>query len=416
MSGVTSRGPLLAVFLTVLIDLLGFGIIIPLLPVYTKAYGASELELGLLFATFSGMQLLFAPFWGAVSDRFGRRVVIVGGLCGTAASYVLFAFADSMPLLFASRLLAGFFGANIATAQAYIADVTAPEDRARGMGLIGAAFGIGFTIGPFVGGELTDLVGLWAPGAAAATLSLAAATFAWRNLRGPARPPVPRVPLHVQLREALQNPRFGVLVLLVYLTVFAFACFEAMFTRFGLAHFPGVFGVPVPIADATFDQVMRSAPIAGRYLAFVGVISALIQGGLTRRLVRRYGEHRLIVVGPLVLGVSLAIVGLAPVLPLAPGGQWAVVIVGCCVMPVGFGLANPSLASLLSRNAPVEHQGAHLGISQSASSFARMTAPPVAGALFGTLGAASPFWGAAAVLALATLIAAGYRRRHAPAR
>ena len=135
------RSPLLFIFLTVFIDLLGFGIVLPLLPVYSKAYGADEISLGLLFSCFSGMQFLFAPMWGRLSDRIGRRPVLIGGLLGTAASYVLFAYAHSMPMLFASRLLAGFFGANISTAQAYIADVTTPENRAKGMGLIGAAFG-----------------------------------------------------------------------------------------------------------------------------------------------------------------------------------------------------------------------------------------------------------------------------------
>src|SRR5262249_48531049 len=170
------RSPLLFIFLTVFIDLLGFGIVIPLLPVYTKAYGASESQLGILFGCFSGMQFLFAPMWGRLSDRIGRRPVLIGGLVGTAASYVLFGLANSMPLLFASRILAGFFGANISTAQAYIADVTAPENRARGMGLIGAAFGLGFTLGPWIGGELAH-VSIHAPGFLAAGRAFSAAGF-----------------------------------------------------------------------------------------------------------------------------------------------------------------------------------------------------------------------------------------------
>lgn len=396
-------GPLLTLFLTVLIDLLGFGIVIPLLAVYSKAYQASETELGLLFATFSAMQLVFAPFWGRLSDRIGRRPVLIGGLVGTAASYVVFANANSMPWLFASRALAGFFGANLATAQAYIADTTPEKDRAKAMGLIGAAFGIGFTIGPFVGGELTAF-SVQAPGYAAAGLSLCAALFGFFNLPEPkAIAKGSRVYGQEQMLRAFTTPRFTTVLVLNFLAILAFSCFEAMFTRFGLARFPQNFGVPVPIEHATTDQVMASARYAGRYLGFIGILSALIQGGLIRRLVPRFGELKLIVAGPFLLGVAMLIVGLAP--------SWTFVIVGCVLMPIGFGVNNPSLNSLLSRTAPVAEQGAWLGISQSAASAARMTGPPIAGFCFDHLGAASPFYLAAGVLMLATWIAVGYRKR-----
>src|SRR5689334_16445878 len=228
------RSPLLFIFLTVFIDLLGFGIVLPHLPVYSKAYGADELTLGLLFSCFSGMQFLCAPMWGRLSDRIGRRPVLIGGLVGTAASYALFAFASSLPLLFASRLLAGFFGANISTAQAYIADVTPPEHRAKSMGLIGAAFGLGFTLGPLFGGELTSLSPM-APGFFACGLSLCAALFGALRLPEPARHGGSRV-FHVkQLERALGEPRISTLMLLTFLSVVAFGSFEAMFTRFGLA-------------------------------------------------------------------------------------------------------------------------------------------------------------------------------------
>src|SRR5690349_3175844 len=167
------RSPLLFIFLTVFIDLLGFGIVIPLLPIYSENYHASEATLGLLFTSFSGMQFLFAPMWGRLSDRMGRRPVLIGGLIGTAFSYVLFANAHDLTMLFVSRLLAGFFGGNISAAQAYIADVTPPEKRAQGMGLIGAAFGLGFTFGPPLGGILSTY-SMALPGYLAAGLSLAA--------------------------------------------------------------------------------------------------------------------------------------------------------------------------------------------------------------------------------------------------
>ena len=405
-TGGARTSPLLFIFLTVFIDLLGFGIVLPLLPVYSKAYGASEVALGLLFSCFSGVQLLFAPMWGRLSDRVGRRPVLIGGLLGTAGSYLMFAHADSMAMLFASRLLAGFFGANISTAQAYIADVTTPQNRAKGMGLIGAAFGLGFTLGPLFGGELTA-ISAQAPGYFAAGLSLCAAVFGFLRLPETARSGKgSRVFKATQLKRAFGEPRIGTLMLLTYLSVVAFAAFEAMFTRFGLARFPAVFGLPGAVDDATLDQIMEAAPIAGRYLAGIGVIAAVIQGGLIRRLVPRFGEPTLTVAGPVFLGASLAIVGLGGTL-----GSWGLVIAGCVLMPVGFGLNNPALIGLISRASPEEEQGSFLGINQSVSSLARMTGPPIAGVVFTLLGAQAPFYAAALVLLCATLVALNYRKR-----
>lgn len=397
------RSPLLIVFLTVFIDLLGFGIVLPLLPVYSKAYGAGELTLGLLFASFSALQFLCAPFWGRVSDRVGRRPVLLGGLLGTAASYLLFAYANSLPLLFLSRMLAGFFGANVGTAQAYIADVTTPANRAKGMGLIGAAFGLGFTVGPLVGGELSALAPQ-APGLAAAGLSLSAALFGYFLLAEPAGARAGgRVFGFGELRRALAAPRLRTLFLLNFLAIVGFSAFESMFTRFGLARFPDVFRLPEGIAAATTADVLAAAPIAGRYLAFIGVLSALIQGGLIRRLVPRFGEWNLIVAGPFLLGSSFLVVGLAP--------TWGVVLLGCALMPFGFGINNPALNGLISRAAPAAEQGAYLGLNQSVASLARMTGPPLAGSLFAWFGPAAPFLSAAALLFGASALAAHHRAR-----
>ncbi len=397
------RSQLLVVFLTVLIDLLGFGIVIPLLPIYSKAYGASELELGILFASFSAMQFVFAPFWGRLSDRVGRRPVLVGGLLGTSASYVLFAFADSMPLLYASRCLAGFFGANVATAQAFVADVTKPGERAKGMGLIGAAFGLGFTFGPLVGGELVS-VSMGAPGFFAAALSFAAASYGFVKLREPERHEASRSYGLGTVKRAFSEGRTGTILLLYFLAVFAFAGFETMFIRFGLARFPGVFGVETSIEAATVDEVMAAAPIAGRYMFFIGLMAAFIQGGLIRRLVPRFGELKLIVAGPALLGLGLLLIGAAP--------AWWVVLVGCAVMPLGFGVNNPSLNGLLSRATGSGEQGAVLGLNQSLGSLARVAGPMTAGWVFGLVGAGGPFFLSAGILAVATFVALGYGRRH----
>jgi len=404
-----AKSPLVVIFLTVFIDLLGFGIVIPLLPIYSKAFRASELELGLLFACFSGMQFLFAPMWGRLSDRIGRKPVLIGGLLGTSASYVLFANASSLGMLFTARLLAGFFGGNISAAQAYIADVTTEKDRARGMGMIGAAFGLGFTFGPLLGGLLSRhepgsaaLPSL--PGYLAATLSFSAALYGLFKLREPARhASASRVFGIDQLRDALANGRIGTLLLLNFLNIFAFSCFEAMFTPYGLARFPAKFGLERPVERASMDEVLAAAPYAGTYLFAIGLISAAIQGGLIRRLVPRFGETRLAIAGPAILGASLVIIGAAT--------SFTGVIVGCLLMPFGFGLTNPSVAGLLSRAAPADRQGSYLGLSQSAASLARVVGPPVAGILF-AFGPPQPFYAAALVLAAATAIALRYRGRH----
>ena len=400
-----TRSPLAVVFLTVFIDLLGFGIVLPLLPVYSKAYGASERELGLLFGCFSGMQFLFAPMWGRVSDRIGRRPVLIGGLLGTAASYVLFGLASSMSALFVARLLAGFFGANISTAQAYIADVTTPENRAKGMGLIGAAFGLGFTLGPWIGGELA----VWshhAPGFLAAGLSLTAATYGYFKLAEPPRErrTASRIFRFDQVRRAFGDGRIGIVLCLSFLFIFSFSCFESMFTVFGLRAFPEVFHVPVAIEHASFDDVLRAAPIAGRYMGFIGILAALIQGGLIRRLVPRFGETVLAIAGPAILALSFVV--------LAFASTWATVIAACAIMPFGFGLNNPALQGLISRASPADEQGAYLGMNQSVLSLARMTGPITAGILFDAFGARSPFLTCAGVLCACALLALYYHGRY----
>ena len=400
------RSPLLFIFLTVFIDLLGFGIVLPLLPVYSLIYHASKAEVGLLFGTFSAMQFLFAPMWGRLSDRIGRRPVLIGGLVGTALSYCVFGLSHSMVMLFVSRACAGFFGANISTAQAYIADVTTPENRAKGMGLVGAAFGLGFTFGPLLGGELTK-VSVAAPGFAAAALSLSAALFGFFKLPEPVRKDrvASRIFGIVQIVRACSDARIGTLLLMSFLFITAFASFESMFTLFGILEFPAAFHMPAGIVDPSLEDVLRAAPWAGRYLCGIGIISAVIQGGLIRRLVPRFGETTLAMVGPFLLALSFLIVGLA--------SSWLVVILGCLLMPFGFGISNPSLYGLISRASPQNEQGAYMGLNQSVASLARVAGPVIAGWLFQDYGARTPFFAAAGFLLLSTAIAFRYRLRFA---
>jgi MFS family permease len=384
---------------------LGFGIVIPLLPVYSQAYGASERDLGLLFGSFSGMQFLFAPMWGRISDRIGRRPVLIGGLVGTAASYVLFGLSNSMLLLFVSRILAGFFGANISTAQAYIADVTTPENRAKGMGLIGAAFGLGFTLGPWIGGELAGISPSM-PGFLAAGLSISAAAFGYFKLAEPPRErrTSSRIFKLDQVRQALADPRIGIVLLLSFVFIFAWSAFESMFTVFSLHEFPHVFGVPEAIEHASFDDVIKAAPIVGRYMGFIGIMSAIIQGGLIRRLVPRFGETALAVAGPAFLALAFVVLCVAQ--------SWTLVIVACGLMPLGFGLNNPALQGLVSRASPQDQQGAFMGLNQSMLSLARMSGPVCAGIVFGFFGPRSPFVMGTIILVGCALLAAYYRARY----
>lgn len=406
-----SRSPLLFIFLTVFIDLLGFGIVIPLLPTYSKWFGdVSGVQLALLQSCFSAMQFLFAPMWGRLSDRIGRRPVLIGGLIGSSLSYFLFARATSLPMLFVARLLAGFCAANLAAASAYVADVTDEKSRAKGMGMIGAAFGLGFTFGPLLGvlssrgsEEATTLPSL--PGYLAAGLSLCAALFGWLTLpEPPVRRTGTRLFARAELKAAFGNARTGSLIVLNFLNLFAFSCFEAMFIFFGLARFPEKFGLGSAIEKASLHQVIEAGRYAGKYMFAIGIISAIVQGGLIRRLVPRFGETRLIVAGPLILAVALATIGVAP--------TWWMVIVGCVLMPFGFGLSNPSVPGLLSRAAPADRQGSYLGISQSAGSLARTLAPTCAGLAFDHLDPRAPFLLATGVLIVSAALAARYRRRH----
>jgi predicted MFS family arabinose efflux permease len=310
-----------------------------------------------------------------------------------------------MTMLFVSRLLAGFFGANISTAQAYIADVTTHENRAKGMALIGVAFGLGFTVGPWMGGELSR-ISPGAPGFLAAALSLSAAVFGYFKLPEPPRErrAGSRIFRFEQARNVIRNPRIGIVILLSFAFIFSFSSFESMFLVFGLREFPAAFHMTGSVEKASFDQVIAAAPIAGRYMGLIGILSAIVQGGLIRRLVPRFGETTLAIAGPAFLALSFVIFALAT--------SWTVVIVACAILPLGFGLNNPALQSLVSRASPEHEQGAYLGINQSMLSLARTTGPLCAGIAFDSMGARSPFLVGAALLFLCAVLAVYYRARY----
>jgi MFS family permease len=376
------KTPLFVVFLTVFIDLLGFGMVVPLLPRYVRAHDASSLTAGLLVASYSFAQFLFAPVWGYVSDKVGRRPILILTLCGNVLSYALLAAANSLPLLFLARSLSGFFGANISTAQAYVADVTTPQNRARGMGMIGMAFGLGFVLGPAMGGLFAHYIAPWAPGAAASCLSLVAASFAFANLPE-SLPPELRARAHtrrhpiLELGTALSQRRLAPLLILFFFLVFGFANLETI--------------VPLFLEDRFgFDEAQT-----GGVFAFIGVCIAFAQGFLLSRLVRRFGEERLLRVGPLAIAIGMQGYWLAPTFPI--------LLLTIPIVAIGMGISNPTVATLVSRRTPPEIQGRTLGLSQSLGALARALSPGLAGWLYGRFpraqGSIVPFvWGGAVIV------------------
>jgi DHA1 family tetracycline resistance protein-like MFS transporter len=392
------RASLLVLFLTVFIDLIGFGMVIPFLSFYAREYGASGIEVGLVVGIFSIMQFFFAPVWGRMSDRVGRRPILLVSLAASFTGYLLFAFADSMMWLFVSRIIAGIGGANIATAQAYIADSTSEENRAKGMGLIGAAFGLGFILGPPLSGILSTvgtgrgLAGNLLPGLVAAGLSLTAWMIALFVL-------AESKPAHIQPRSGVP-PQFDrqiwrmigdsrLLTLLMaglFLTLLAVAGMEISVTLHGRERFD-------------FTQL----DMAYLFL-FMGAIVAIIQGGLIGRFVNRVGEKNVIIIGATSFTIGFIAVPSIYSLPLLYATAF--------LIAVGQGLSYPALTSLISRVSPASERGSILGISASLGSLARFIGPILIGWFFDLAQAAGAFYGGAVLMAGALAIALGMRNLH----
>ncbi|HYQ88571.1 MAG TPA: MFS transporter [Candidatus Binatia bacterium] len=368
-------------FLTVFIHLLGFGIIIPLLPYYAETYGAKAIVVGLLTTSFSFCQFLFAPLWGRLSDRIGRRPVLIGSLVVTALSYLVYAAAHSLLLLFASRMLAGVAGAVLSTAQAYVADTTTPENRTKGMGLIGAAFGMGFIFGPALGGILSRW-GFAAPAYASAALALSAAVFAFFRLRE-SLPPEVRAEAAARRRqratmgEALRRPVVGTVLGLFFTATLCFAGMEAILALFCQRYF-------------------HWGPHQIGYLfAYVGVVAAAMQMGIVGALARRFGERALVRAGMGLMGLAFVTAGLRP--PLA------IFLLVMGFIAVASGMLTPSLSGLVSLATPADEQGGILGIYQSLGSLARAVGPFLGGLAFDVVSPGAPLWMAGIVLWIAAL-------------
>ena len=390
-AGSPGRSPLAIVFATVFLDLVGFGIVIPLLPLYAQRFGAGPVTVAWLLAVYSLMQFLFAPWWGRVSDRVGRRPVLLLGLFGSATSYLAFGLAGSLAVLFAARALGGFAGANIGVAQAYVADLTRPEERARGMGMVGAAFALGFIFGPAIGGLLSHF------GTAAPFLGAAAVTFANALLalaRLPESLPPERRSAHprgfgvlARIRALLgadTPPRLRRIYAAVFVATVAFAAMEATFSLW---------------ADARWHLSRQGIS----YLfVFIGVVGAITQGGIVGRLAPRIGVGRTAAGGIVLIALGMAGLALAPSIPL--------LLPPLALIALGHGTASPSLSTLVSHQGGPGEQGRLLGINQSLSALGRVVGPVWGGLALAHLGLGAPFLtgaaiaaGAAALLALAVV-------------
>lgn len=381
------KSPLFTIFLVVFFDLLSFGIVIPILPYYSLTFGASAFALGWLMAAYSIAQFLFAPLWGALSDQVGRRPVLLTTILAGASAMVATAVAGNFWVLLLARFLAGAFAANISTASAYIADITSEENRAKGMGIIGAGFGLGFIFGPALGGLLSTH-GYAVPILCAAALGFANFIFAFFALKEPPQEKKVAVrPRWAGAREALGDLRTALPIGLFSLHTLAFTQLEVAFGLYVLAKF----GI--------------GARGAGGFLAGMGVVSAALQGGLIGKLAKRHGEANLVPIAFLFLSVSL--IGAA----FAPGPT----LFGICLLGVsiGMGIVNPCLSSLASKGAPASRRGSVLGIYQSGSALARVFGPLLAGYLFDRFGPESPLLISSVLMAGGLAVALTYRKAFA---
>lgn len=372
---------LLTVFLAVLIDLMGFGIVLPLLPFYASTYHASAIQIGLLYSIYSFAQLIFSPIWGSFSDHFGRRPVMLISTFGAVIAYLLFGFAHTLSLLFISRLIAGVMGGNISTAQAYVADVTTHEDRARGMGLIGAAFGIGFILGPAISTVLIhpkflDFFHITAankyaiPGFFAAALSFSSFILVWLKLP--------------ETRKKVENQEFKIIKSGVFSKTFWKSILEERKNERDTIFFLLIFSIfLLSFAQSSLysafplfcSELLRlSGEHVGILFVYMGMIAVIIQGGLLKRLNQRFKEENLFLAGNILLVLGFVL------LPFAKSMNHLLIFLG--LMSIGSSLNVPTLNSLISKQANPAKIGAVMGTSQGIASLGRVIGPAWGGFWF----------------------------------
>ncbi|MEO6589536.1 MAG: MFS transporter [Pyrinomonadaceae bacterium] len=388
--------PLIIIFITVFIDLVGFGIVIPALPYYVESdlFRATPFEIGILFASYSLMQFIFSPILGSLSDRYGRRPILFFSIIGSAIGYLFIGFAFALWMIFAGRIISGITGGNISTAQAYIADVTSKENRAKGMGLFGAMFGLGFVFGPAIGGILSRF-GISVPFLFAAVLSAVNAILVYFILpetvnRANYNPNKIRKNRFAEIFESLGDLKFGTLNAVYFFLITSFSIMTYAFVLY------------------TIERFGYTAEQNGYIFAFIGILAVIFQGGLFDKLVKKFGENPLVIIGCLMMAISLF--AIPYVTPEFGGLAGILFVVG--LLAIGNSMASPAITSLASKISDDATQGKSLGVLQSFASLARAIGPAVGGVLLNNavnqvddFTIQRTFWMASAIMVVTVFIA-----------
>lgn len=390
MTTTANKSRLAVIFFTVFLYLVGFGVVIPIIPLLSKNFGATALQTGLLLSVYSLMQFLFSPFWGQLSDKWGRRPILLFCLVGEGLSYIIFAWARSLEWLFIARLLAGFFGASLSTASAYISDITPKNERSKGMALIGAAFGLGFVCGPALGGGLaiwgrhisaethfdTSFAAYWVAG-----LCFANFLFGLKYLKES---------LSEKSESAAKKKRFS--LLWHYLNTKIIGSLLSVFFLASLA-MSAMEATLILFMGEKFQWDIKQVSFG---FAYIGVIIIFTQGFLVRRLLPKWGERRVLRLGLVLFAIGLTGIAISPTV-----GFMAVAMT---LLSLGNGLTNPSTLGSISVLAEAEEQGAAMGVTQSMASLGRILGPAIGGLLYQHVGITSPFWIAGFLAATALVI------------
>jgi MFS transporter, DHA1 family, tetracycline resistance protein len=373
------------IWTTVALDLVGFGIVVPILALYAEQFDASPTTIGVLGATFSAAQFVFAPIMGRVSDRVGRKPVILFSLFGTAIGSILCGVAGSLWLLFLARAIDGASGASVSVAQGAVTDVVPPEDRPRALGLLAAAFGVGFVIGPAIGG-LAALGGQKLPffiAAGIATINGIVAIWRLPETHGKSERAAAAILTEGLSSGGARTPALVRFAVVGFISTAAFSAFEATFSLFG---------------QRRFDLTLASASAV--FLG-IGLVLVLVQGALIHPLTARFGSWRLLNAGMLTIAAGLALFSAAK--------QWPVFIGALLLLSVGSGIAGPSMLALVGDAAGSAKRGEALGFQQSASSLGRILGPLTGGVLFGRVGIPAPYLVGAALSVVAVVLVQGAR-------
>jgi len=365
------------IWITVALDLVGFGIVVPILGRYAERYGASGLEVGLLFASFSLAQLVFAPLLGRLSDRIGRKPVIMISLLGTAVGSFVTGAAGALWVLFVGRILDGASGASVAVAQGAVTDLAPPSERPRLLGLLGAAFGVGFVVGPALGG-LASLGGEHIPFYVAGTVALVNAAVAWRRLPETRPADVRRAAHEAAKNDTGAKVRLWGLAVAGFTAIVAFSGFEATFSL---------------LAGDRFR--LTEAGVAAIFVG-VGVVLVAVQGGLIRPINAKIGTQRSLQVGLVLNSAGLVVLAFAE--------TWPLLIVALALLTVGQGLVTPNLSSLVSGRVPDHRRGEALGFQQGVNAFGRVAGPALAGVLYDHVAIGSPYLVGGALCGVALVV------------